>query len=269
MCRYCLLILAIASFAIYAAKKNTQCPHEPLGRSYAILIGLNDYNINDSILPQLHYAKSDVNRMAKLLSKQKYIIDSATDSRATKDNIIKLIEYRISKVSCQDRILFYFSGHGNVSNDILLLYLWQEDGSFFPKEHLDVPWLCDQITGSRAMQQVLIIDACFSGQVGIPQIPVQSFYTNKIVDANFFALTTWAESVRETIYTDAIVEALSGKADRSGYCNRDGIVDAFELGRYVDEKVSRTTDKNGNRYRSRMVFIGSGELPLTSVDCGK
>ena len=85
--------------------------------SWALLIGINKYP-NLPIKYQLRYAVNDVNALRKVLIEQYGFLESnivtLLDEQATRQRIIEAMGQLTDrkKVDSNDRIIFYFSGHG-------------------------------------------------------------------------------------------------------------------------------------------------------------
>lgn len=86
----------------------------------ALLIGINDYKY---VTPKLMGSVIDVINIEKLAIKRMgYTANQVTvltDSQATKENIINTIKSElINKTNKEDRVLFYYSGHGFQTKDL-------------------------------------------------------------------------------------------------------------------------------------------------------
>lgn len=253
------------------------------GIGYALLVGLDDCDAHPSdSIPKLKHAESDVKRMYELLDNQLYTIMSITGKDATVEVIEKAIQQLSDSAKDVDRILFYFSGHGIMLRDSKPLQNYTEeaydkdtfcillkkpaDQSYY-HEYLAMPWIVQTINQSKALQRVIIVDACFSGKTNPEIIPYRDIYNHILSNANYFSLTTWADIVYENDYTNAIISGLEGKADKSKTGNSDGKVDAFEIASYVNYIVGNKIHRlKGELYYARMAFIGSGTLFLTGVN---
>ncbi len=111
-------IVGLCAFAALAAVSGAWAaddqPNSLYRNSYALLIGINEYQN----VPKLEYAVNDVKALRDVLVKS-YGFDAAkitvlTDAQATKDGITRALA-RVTgraRVQREDRILIYFSGHG-------------------------------------------------------------------------------------------------------------------------------------------------------------
>ncbi|MEM2107905.1 MAG: caspase family protein [Candidatus Bathyarchaeia archaeon] len=138
------------------------------GNKYAIVIGISDYSgeAND-----LDYADDDALEMrAALITVYGYSaenINLLTDSDATREKIVSAINSLKDKLSSNDEVVFFYSGHGARGK--------ANDGD---KELIDeaiVPWECTTqsliwdgqlatlFDGFAASRIIFIFDSCYSG----------------------------------------------------------------------------------------------------------
>jgi len=136
----------------------------PIESSYAIIVGVNNYI--DPEIPDLNFCIADAQDIMNTL------LNSTMWSReniiylpdATKTEIGNAIEHVSVKMVPDGLILFYFSGHGNLSPDGSRAYICPTDSSYtsFANDIEDVElekWLDDIQTNRRCV----ILDTCFSG----------------------------------------------------------------------------------------------------------
>lgn len=147
-------------------------------RSLAVIIGINEY-ING--IPRLKTAVNDAQTLADLLrEKYKYEVLLLLDKEVTRDRLGNLLtafkQGRIPwtwrktvKVSPDDRLLFYFAGHGIArdgldSKDGPAGYILpqdaqrEDDGSFVPMQELH-----DALIALPCRHLLTILDCCFAG----------------------------------------------------------------------------------------------------------
>ena len=133
----------------------------PNEKYYALLIGNNDYKHWE----KLDAAVNDVVEIGKVLeSKYEYDVEVITD--ATSDVIRnKLIELS-KKVTSEDNLLIYYSGHGSRNEDMspIRAYWIPTDAG----KTLDAKWINTQdvsayVSQIPAKHILLMIDSCFAG----------------------------------------------------------------------------------------------------------
>lgn len=144
-------------------------PNYPLerpgqGKNYLFAVGINTYR--DEKIPKLSNACRDIIDLASLL-KEDYNFNDQTlllDEEATRSNIINKLNELPQKISPDDKLLIYYSGHGKVDEyDDTRGYWIPVDGILSDKSsfvtNADVT---DIIKSINARHILLISDSCFS-----------------------------------------------------------------------------------------------------------
>ncbi len=226
---------------------------DTIERSYAVLIGVSDY---DDPIADLKTTKPNIKRVRKQLINHEHfdVVISLEDHRASKKRIGYLMEDVLpSLVSANDRVMFYFSGHGTQrqvfdSAGGIQGYLQLSRSGRFYSEMISM----NQITrwnGNLAAKQVLfVLDSCFSGAAGVQvQSPAEQGASKERLAGKSRYLITAGKADQETIasdrwggsiFTNAFVNGIAGAADsaQSGF-PKDGIVSLSELKIYIEQFV--------------------------------
>ena len=248
-------------------------------RSLAVVVGINSYS--NSISP-LQTAVNDAATFAQLLrSDHGYEVLPLLDQTATLSQIQKLIHQTLpAKVGSDDRVLFYFAGHG-VAQD-------GEDGPagfLVPQDarpdnsntFLSMRELHDALTALPCRHLLAILDCCFSGAfrwsslrdiMTCPEILYQERYERFIQDPAWQVITSAAydqtaldilqdsrgqgRKGKHSPFAEALFEALKGAADafppaRQGKPAGDGVITATELYLYLRERVEVATEVRDQR----------------------
>ena len=135
-------------------------------KNYLLVIGINNY----SHWPKLNNAVKDANDVAStLMSKYNFEFDNIVvlkDEQATRNNIYTSLRGLIEKVTPQDNLMVYYSGHGYF--DQLL-----NEGYWVPVEaHVNASG--DYVSNTEILRIInninsqhtfLVADACFSGSL--------------------------------------------------------------------------------------------------------
>lgn len=136
----------------------------PIEASYAIIVGVNNYI--DPVIPDLNFCIADAQDiMNTLLNSTMWSSENIVYlPDATKADIENAIEDVRVKIEPDGLILFYFSGHGNLSPDGSRAYICPADSSCtsFVNDIEDDElerWLDDIPTNRRCV----ILDTCYSG----------------------------------------------------------------------------------------------------------
>ena len=136
----------------------------PFGKSVAFLVGVGDY---ESITPKLRYVGTDLKEMREfLLNEVKFdTVYVAQDGVASAGLVEKYMMVEFPKqLNAEDRLLFYFSGHGtDFAGRGYMQFIKAKAGEFDNGQHVDVT-RCEQWSKQLSARHVLfLIDACNSG----------------------------------------------------------------------------------------------------------
>lgn len=135
-------------------------------RNFLIVIGINDYQS----WPHLYNAVSDVKGVNRELTSD-YLFEPENvtlllDAEATRANIYKALRAYIEKITPQDNLLIYYSGHGYFDKLLNEGYWVPVDGvkndvsSYIPNAQI-----LKIIENINSQHTFLVADACFSGSL--------------------------------------------------------------------------------------------------------
>ena len=135
------------------------------GRSYAIVIGIDSYT---GIWPRLKNAANDARAVARLLTTQFKFerVDSLINEKATRSNILQMIETVGRTIRPEDRLLIYYSGHGRKEPPYNKGYWVPVDatersiGQYISNRDIQ-----DYMAGMNARHVLLVADACFAADI--------------------------------------------------------------------------------------------------------
>lgn len=215
--------------------------------TYAVVVGVSDYEILDYKSGDLNYADDDAERFVAFLQSPaggrvpSQNIVKLTNRQATKANIKQAMQV-FSRASAQDRIIFYFSGHG--LEKAFVPYDVKKNDFASLLTHSEVK---ATFKGSSAQTKLIMADACMSGSMRSRQVPasVSSSTARAFGDVNVAMMLssrstqTSAETmrVRGGIFTFFLLTGLQGNADTNG----DKAVTIKELYKYVAPRIKRST----------------------------
>jgi hypothetical protein len=226
------------SGATERSQKSRYCP--TYENSYAIVIGIDTYK--DPKLRPLGKAEEDASSISDVLSAKPYdfqvemLLGEQATQKAIKRALKKIID--VSKVD--DRVIFYFAGHGYIATTIrgidigyLACVDTDPDDPFDGLKYDDVIELTHF---SRAKHIAFILDACFSGsalgltRAAVPTAAVQEY----LLHTSYQVLTAGAvEVVSDTrSMTGALVKAL-----REGSPGQAGPFTFSHLGQQIHEVI--------------------------------
>ncbi|WP_424098043.1 caspase family protein [Moorena producens] len=248
-------------------------------RNLALIIGINNYT--NGISP-LNTAVNDAKQLAEILrTKHDYEVWVCLDEVATLSNFHKFLFHSLpEQVTENDRLFFYFAGHGVALNgdDGPAGYLIPQDALLGDtNSYLPMTKLHDALSQLPCRHFLGILDCCFAGAfrwsntrdlLTSPEVIHQERYDRFITDPAWQIITSSAsdqkaldnfylDSVRGQVgnhspFASALLEALEGAADiyppaKNGKPAGDGVITATELYLYLRDRVEIPTEK----YRQR------------------
>lgn len=153
---------------------STETNIVPETNTYAIVIGISDYQ--DPDIPKLSFSNRDAVVFADFLmsasggSVPKQHIKLLTDSAATIGEVDKAIRWVMNNCKENDKVYFYFSGHGEVENVTMskngYLICYNTPSVAFINMGLSIDYLNDivnTISAQTKAKVIVITDACHSG----------------------------------------------------------------------------------------------------------
>jgi tetratricopeptide (TPR) repeat protein len=255
---------------------------KPFGEAYALVVGISDYQHEK--ISDLTYADADAKAFAHFLEEE-------TAWKIRPENVVLLLNEEATygrfiaelsaigtQLEAKDRLLLYFSGHGDVEylNEaekmgFLLFYdtspTTYEGGGACKVNTLDQA--LSKLVLERQVQVILITDACRSGNLagsslGGPNATtaaLASLFQNTIkilsCEPAQYSLEGPSWGGGRGLFSYHLVEGLKGNADE----NKDLYVNLLELERYVQDRVLL-----GSNDQQLPLAIGSKTTRLSKVD---
>ncbi len=136
------------------------------GRDIAILAGAGSFT--DSGISPLQFCGNDVDELGRVLSTPdiaQFEVLKLHDPK--RDDILRALDRISSKLGPEDKLLFYFAGHGTRASNGKL-YLVAKDTVLDEIRATGVPidQVLDMMQESRSSQRIMVLDCCHSGAVG-------------------------------------------------------------------------------------------------------
>lgn len=235
--------------------------------TYAVVVGVADYKILTYRNGDLKYADSDAMQFSNFLKSisggsvpaQNIIL--LRNEKATEANILQSMQI-FQKAGPNDRIIFYFSGHG--LEKAFVPYDVKQGDAKSLLTHAEVK---TAFKASRATTKLIIADACMSGSMKTKEAPVSAEKAVKEFDKLNVAMILSSRSkqtsmemtrIKGGLFTFYLLNGLNGKADK----NQDKKVTIKELFGYMSPRVKKSAS-NGQA----PVFAGkfSDDLVLSVV----
>ena len=157
--------IALKKFIIN--RKDNDDSYDPLvARNFLFVIGIDDYQY----WPQLNNAVKDGSDIAQVLMENYNFrftdITFLKNEQATMNNIYKGLRSMIEKVTAQDNLLIYFSGHGHFDELLNEGYWIPSDAQVdSPGDYLSNTSILKLIENINTQHTFLVADACFSGSL--------------------------------------------------------------------------------------------------------
>lgn len=236
-------------------------------KSYAVIIGINQYEK----WPQLEFAVADAIAVKKIAADSGFDeVITVYDEKATQRKILSILYQELpQKVNENDRLFFYFAGHGQTyqtENGDKQGYIIPVDSDLhdFQTAGISMDQIRSLSNRINARHILYVMDSCYSGlgfsrSGGLSQS--LSNYLNKVARLRVVQMITAGgsgEQVQERgghgLFTAYFMKGLYGSADR----NRDGFVTGTELGAFLRPSVSDASNNAQTPLFGR--FEGEGEF---------
>ncbi|HAV13372.1 MAG TPA: hypothetical protein DCX06_07785 [Opitutae bacterium] len=246
---------------------------------HMLLVGINEYK-NPKY--NLNYAVADAKAVSNLLqnsSKHIYTkthVHTLTNKEATKDKILDLIDKVKSASGPRDTFIFYYAGHGVVSEDATFYLVPTEVTQLYgADEALTQKGIPSELlfAASRdipAQKQLFILDACQSAgaltglsqrgaaeEKAIAQL-ARSTGTHWLTASGSQQFATEFSELGHGAFTYTLLRGLEGKAD-SG----DGRVTVNELKAYLESEVPVVTSKYKGTAQYPASYGYGQDFPIT------
>jgi len=245
--------LVLSSFTFHSDTKNKEFQN-----TYAVVIGIADYKYQNTA-SDLTWTVNDADKFIKFLQSNKggnvpnENIYYFKDSKAKKANIIKYAEELYKKAGPNDRVIFFWSGHG--CKGAFIPY----DGYFNEKENkiyniLYYKDLKEIMRAANSNVKIIFADACHSGSLKESSTikmerKAHALEETKEIDNNSEVAIMVASNADEVsmeystlkqgVFSYFLIKGLEGQAD----ANNDKKVTIKELHDYVYKEVKSYNPK--------------------------
>ncbi|HKG59671.1 MAG TPA: caspase family protein [Pyrinomonadaceae bacterium] len=232
-------------------------------RSFGIILGINAYQNG---VPKLSTAAADAETLSQILTdKHEYECFLRVDQEVTLSGLKKLLDEDLPQlVTPNDRVVFYFAGHGVATNgdDGPEGYLLPQDArldderTFLPMTELN-----QSLCALQCRHMLVILDCCFAGAFRwssirtlrpIPKVIHREQYEYFVKDPAWQAIASSAydqtasdkrhETDKHSPFAKALFAGLLGEADvfppaTNNGMKGDGVITATELYLYLRAAV--------------------------------
>ena len=231
-------------------------------QGHALLIGVANYRLISSLPSAI---LNDVKDVAATLASPNYSayapanVVTLLDSKATRAAVLNELVELAARVSPEDTVCVFFSGHGAVvgspGNEESVLAIVDSDLADIESTTISADEFAAALARIKAKRLLVFIDACHAGGAAISKgvsggecRELKSGYTQsafaKLAVGSGRALMASCradevsavfEGARNSVFTTVLLAGLRGAADK----NASGFIKVFDLFNYVSEEVPK------------------------------
>ena len=254
-----------------ALSANLKSRAEPPPRLLVLSVGVNRY---EGDIPALSFARLDAESISGSLEQHlpdrysEVRVVEVLDQEATRAGIERAFEALASQASSRDSVVIYLAGHGILNEkDGAYHYLPVDVGSWddIQTSGLSQSALIQMLGQVPSANTLVMIDTCHSG--AFPANAPGNFSN----ETGFFVLAASA-SVQEAldgyngrngVFAHAVLEGIEGEA-----ANRQGLVDATQLGLFVRDRVEGLAAEKNFRQQAEFSIAAENlkRFPIAQID---
>ena len=235
------------------------------GITYAIIISIENYN-ESTDFPKVDFATKDAEDFTKALltlgyNEADFLI--LPNEKATKTAILSKVKKFVTKVTGNDRIIFYFAGHGFYEEGQNLIA--PVDAITTDKKGTCIPLLdiVEFLRTSQSSKNILFLDCCHSGFLTHDKIreAITSFKSEELIYqyggeefcVGYASCKSDEESISHVklqngVWTHFLVKALSGNA---GSIYEEGLLFSDKLQSYLRKETTEFVKMNTTKKRDQ------------------
>lgn len=215
--------------------------------TYVVIVGIADYQNLSYNSGDLRYTINDCNKLSKFLMSEKggsipaKNIYTLTNSLAKKANIIKYSKKIFTNAKENDRVIFYYSGHG-MAGAFLPYDIKQNGNSLLNVLYFDE--IKEIFQAANCKTKLIFADACFSGSLKNTSKTVKKNIELKNINSKEFEIAVMLSckenetslelsDLKQGIFSYYLINGLGGSAD----LDKNKFVTIEELHKYVALKT--------------------------------
>jgi uncharacterized caspase-like protein len=237
--------------------------------AYVLSAGVDNYANGSKLNGDLNDARNTVEAFAAQQGKSFNTVYAKTllDKQATAANFMKQFHDFSKLGKAGDFFVVFFSGHGGrFDNDHTWFFVPYDSTPVRSKDLLDA----SDVLIKQGKNVVIIIDACFSGQLRVDAQSYMSKYKTASQGGLVLMLSSSATQESNALgnfsaFAKAFADAMSGQADQ----NHDGMITLQEIRSYTSTRTAQLLRQNNNKGRQDSVVAWSpnvsGNLPLGAL----
>lgn len=196
------------------------------GRTYVLVAAVSNYQNSEADLPT---TTNDAKRVAQVWQRHSKDVSLITSKYATQEKLLSKLREIALAAKSDDRIVFYFSGHG--SDGYIIAY------DMKPVFYADI---IDILASSKASSKMVFVDACMAGSV--TNLGENRTWREKLTNGNVILMVASRdEEVSKADnfllagwFSHAYLKGIQGRAD----ANNDQSITVMELFTYIYNDVT-------------------------------
>lgn len=222
-----------------------------------VSVGINDYQFEGTA--DLTHSIADADSMANLFGRRNSEVVTLHDNEATLGIIKKTVGEVFGKSTKRDIIIFFFSGHGFItetgSTGGFCPYDWNQTFS----SGLTYDDVRNFFKGQKAFAKILIADACHSGDIRTSHKSEINETQQKLLDKTQIITILSSRgneysfdygNLDNGYFTTHLLEGLKGGAD----VNRDSLVTTGEISKFLQQHVKESFTGKANDAQHPVVW---------------
>jgi len=211
-------------------------------RTFVLLTGVSNYGGTEG---NLHNTTKDVKELAVVFKNQNASVTTLTSRYANVDNIKQKLNAIITVAKPEDKIIFYFSGHGM-------------PGAFctYQNNHFPYTDLIDILSAAKTNKVFCFIDACMSGSVAEAGGGSYAWGQTSASKMLTFCMSSRADEyslenlwLGNGYFTQAMIKGLRGMADANG----DKKITLMELYTYIYKDVTTRVGNSKDQQHPQLI----------------
>lgn len=268
---------------LLAAQASAQAGNPATGKTFAVIVGISSY---DEGISKLDYAHRDAEEFDKFLrskaggSVPEGNIRLLLNNEATYTAIYNALYWLQDTCEKNDLVYFYFSGHGDVENDIFKdgYFLAANSPRFNYKHNAvrieDLNKIAHSLSVENGAKVILITDACHSGKLAGTETRGNFLAAEQLrtVRGNEIRITSCGPDQLSNederwgggrgVFSYYLVKGLEGLADSS----HDQAVTLDEIKNYLNKALLADRVLAAKEHKQVPVVTGPPSTRLSSVD---
>ncbi len=223
-------------------------PAAARGDLWVLAVGIGNYG--NGVAP-LHHRESDAQRITRAFESQRnrhafrevHLLPILANDHANRTTWLDTIQRDLANVTQSDTVVLYLTGHAVTWNDrFYLLPNSGMDNLLSAGISIDDLNAATGFLESRTKSVLMLLDTCYSGAVAVADrrwTPPESVLAGVVGRDRLFILSAASrnELATETLFVNALVDGLAGKADDK-QPKEDGLISIGELAAFVTARVA-------------------------------